>query len=157
MQSKPFHRLVLEAYDIHTTLRPALAKLPHAWPIYAGAKLNEQFNLGLRPANDPELIDFAKLPSHEARQVDLARQLGVGVLVAEYIQRESDRTYDLWNTPVLTPFLAFADRAVQALLRVRVGNPRELPEVTAACTQLATLLTQFHDLMAGQQVYDLTW
>jgi hypothetical protein len=157
MQSKLFHRLVLEAYDIHNNLRPALAKLPCAWPIYAGAKLNEQFNLGLSPATDPELTDFAKLPSHEAHQVDLARRLGVGVLVAEYLQRESDRTYDLWTTPVLTPFLAFADRTVQSMLRARGGNPRELPEVTAACTQLATLLTQFHDLMADQQVCDLTW
>lgn len=156
MQIKPFHRLVLEAYNIHTTLRPALAKrtsLPHG--VHAGALLNEQFTFGAQAKSDPDGSVLESLPNHEAHRVNLAWQLGIGVLMAEHIERERPYRYDLWGTPLATSFALVADRAVQAMTLQPAGGAPVPLKVATACAQLAALVEQFHAVLARQQTHDL--
>ncbi|MDO8449167.1 MAG: hypothetical protein Q7T10_10230 [Rhodoferax sp.] len=141
MNLTPYARIVLDAYDIQTTGRAHIAQMHHE---RAGAHLS---TLALSLAPEPRQIQGMALALdslyYEAWEVsEIAHKLGVGVLIAEYLVRETNGDFDLFRHPLDTAFKRTAVRALATLVKNCTDHrkARAAPEVHTAYQEIGALL-----------------
>ena len=157
MNNTQFSRIILNAFDVKDKLRPELACMK---PVHAGDALSEQFSYLHDPGTRSPSDAYGDGPECQAWDVaDDARRLGLGTLIAEYLEREEQHLHDQWHIPIQTEFGVIAEAALNALVEncADAQNARATPELHDAYVYLAgelnrlsTVLLRYKQSAIGQ-------